>query len=447
MIVKHFCNAFNLIKTGKSTIVCDPWVGEAAQTSWISYPVHKDGGKILNEINPNFIYISHLHCDHFDRITLSQCKNKNVKIIIKQFKIPILKKRIIDLGFKNIMECQPWKKYRLNDDISISIIPQMSSNNSGLEEQINYDLDTSIVIQSNKTKDVFYNGVDNPLTSKDYKFVKKFISKNFNKKIAVTVLQDGAAGEYPHCFLNIDRKKAKNKVIKASLVSLREKIKILKPEAYFSPAPGAIISGKFSQLNDLVAKPSLKNVKKILKNEPTIPLNISGGGIATKNKEKWIVKEPNYNFTQKEIIKKFSKKKYFYAEKANNVNIKILNEVFLKALNNYYERVAKYPIKTSWKVEFSIYKNLSLNTSKKIDFKNSKFVKDYYMEFNTSKKKSKKNFTLLRCHLDQSLFYALLAKKKEANWNHALSGTLILYDRIPDRFDPNLLFSLNFLTI
>ena len=126
------------------------------------------------------------------------------------------------------MEYQPWKKYRLNDDISISIIPQMSSNNSGLEEQINYDLDTSIVIQSNKTKDVFYNGVDNPLTSKNYKYVKKFISKNFNKKIAVTVLQDGAAGEYPHCFLNIDRKKAKNKVIKASLVSLREKIKILK---------------------------------------------------------------------------------------------------------------------------------------------------------------------------------------------------------------------------
>ena len=53
----------------------------------------------------------------------------------------------------------------------------MSSNNSGLPEQINYDLDTSIVLQSNKTKEVFYNGVDNPLSIRNYITVKKFIEK------------------------------------------------------------------------------------------------------------------------------------------------------------------------------------------------------------------------------------------------------------------------------
>ena len=106
----------------------------------------------------------------------------------------------------------------------------------------------------------------------------------------------------------------------------------------------------------------------------------------------------------------------------------------------------KFPIKTSWKVEFCIYKNLSINIAKKIDYKTSKLIKNYSIKFNSSKDKSRKNFTLLRCHLDLNLFYGLLTKKY-TNWNHPTSGTLVLYDRKPNKFDPNLLFSLNFLTV
>ena len=69
----------------------------------------------------------------------------------------------------------------------------MSSNVSGLPDQINYDMDTSIVIQSNHSKEVFFNGVDNPLTVNNYKKVKNFITKYFNKKIAA------AAGGFILC--------------------------------------------------------------------------------------------------------------------------------------------------------------------------------------------------------------------------------------------------------
>ncbi len=445
MEIRHYCNSFNSFTSGKSTIVCDPWVGEAARTSWISYPVHEKGGKLLNKINPDFLYISHLHCDHFDPKTLLDYKNKKTVIVIKKFDIPILKNRIIKLGYNNILECDPWKKYKLNKDLSVAIIPQMSSNNSGIEEQIDYDLDTSIVIQSNKTKEVFYNGVDNPLTAKDYLIVKNFISKNFNKKIAATVLQDGAAGEYPHCFLNINRQKERKKVVINGLKLLKERMKILKPEAYFSPSPGAIISGKFSKLNDLVAKPSLGQIKKYLKSEKSKLLNISGGGVAKKYNGKWIVEKPNFDFNQKKIIKKFSNKRYFYDFDVKKVNIKNLDQLFTESCVNYRNRLKKFPIKTSWNVEFSVYKNLSLNKSKKIDLKKSKMIKNYSIDYNTDKFKSKKNFSSLRCHLDLNLFYGLLTKKIK-NWNEPTSGTLVLYERKPNRFDPNLLFSLNFLS-
>lgn len=447
MIVKHFCNSFNLFQSGNSKILCDPWVGNAEKNSWMSYPVHSNGGKILNQIKPDFIYISHLHCDHFDPETLSKYRFKDkVKIIIKKFKIPILKNRIFKLGFSNIIECNPWKKYKLNKDISIAIIPQMSSNNSGIEEQINYDLDTSIVIQSNETNEVFYNGVDNPLTTKNYRYVKKFISKKFNNKIAIAVLQDGAAGEYPQCFMNINREKAKKKVIKDSLISLKERIKILKPEAYFSATPGAIITGKFSILNDLVAKPTLNQIKNFLKKESVKIIDIAGGGTAEKINGKWRIKKAQYNFSQKKIINKYKNRKYFYFEKSNKIFTENLDNIFVQSYKNYLERLKKLPIQTSWQVEFSIYNNLSLNSRKNIDFKKSKFLKKYSINFNAPNNKLRNNFSMLRCHMDLNLFYGLLSKKY-SNWNEPTSGSLVLYDRYPDKFDPNLLFSLNYLSI
>ena len=78
MQITHYCNSFNSFKAGNSTLVCDPWVGEAAQTAWVSFPVHENGGKFLNNLKPDFIYISHLHCDHLDPKTLLGLKNKNI---------------------------------------------------------------------------------------------------------------------------------------------------------------------------------------------------------------------------------------------------------------------------------------------------------------------------------------------------------------------------------
>ena len=95
----------------------------------------------------------------------------------------------------------------------------------------------------------------------------------------------------------------------------------------------------------------------------------------------------------------------------------------------------------------NIYRNLIINSKGKIKLKNSKFLKKYSIKHNKSNGKLlKKDYTKLKCHLDFNLFYGLLSKKY-TNWNQPLSGSLILYERKPNKFDPNLTFSLNYLTI
>ncbi len=449
MQITHFSNAFNSVKINKTVIACDPWVGATNQTSWISYPVHKNGANILKNLKPNYIYISHLHCDHLDPKVLSKYKNKNIKVIIKKFSDQVLKRQISTLGYNNIMECKPWKKYKLNKDISIAIIPQMSSNVSGLSEQINYDMDTSIVIQSNLSKEVFFNGVDNPLTVNNYKKVKNFITKYFNKKIAAAVVQVGAASEYPQCFLNIDRNKEKEKVIKESLSNLKLKLRILQPEAYFSPSGGAILSGKYSILNKYVAVPSYNRIIEFLKNETYIVVDIAGGGKINRKKKKWILiksKISKDELRKKKIVKKYSNKKYFYSNDYKRIDQKDIDQAFFKSYENYKKRLTNFQINTNWDTEFCIYKNIFINLQGKINLKNSKFIKKYTLRYNESNHKLlKNNYSKLKCHLDFNLFYGLL-KRKYTNWNQPISGSVILYERKPNKFDPNVTLSLNYLT-
>ena len=54
-------------------------------------------------------------------------------------------------------------------------------------------------------------------------------------------------------------------------------------------------------------------------------------------------------------------------------------------------------------------------------------------------------FSQLNCYLDAQLLNGLLQRKYV--WNSPVSGSLILYKRFPNTFDPNVTFSLNYLTI
>ena len=445
MEITHYCNSFISAKVGNTKIACDPWVGKGSQNSWLSSPIYENGSNILNTLDPNFIYISHLHCDHFDPNILSKFKKKNIKIIIKKFSDNRLKNQISKLGFKNVLEATQWKKIKLNNDITISIIPQISSNTRELPEQINYDLDTSILIQSNYSKEIFFNNVDNPLSLKDLNRVKIFTKKTFNRNIDIACLPVGAAGEYPQCFLNINRKKEKKKIINESLLQAKKQLNVLKPNIFFPAGGTYTIFGKYSSLNKFIAIPNKKEIKNYLQNKTIKIVNIEGGKILKKENGEWILRE-NLNLIKNssinKVIKKFNKKNYFYSNKYKNIKIFDIDKIFLEACKKYHNILLRFATETNWKVEFVIYSNLSINNNGKINLNKSNLLKRYFLKNN--KHKSKK-FTKLICHLDFNLFYGLL--KRKFVWNQPMAGSSILYERKPNKFDPNLVYSLNFLGI
>ena len=337
MEITHHCNSFVSVKSGKSIIACDPWVGPADQNAWVSYPLHNNGAKILNKLKPDYIYISHLHCDHFDQKLLTKFKKKNTKIIIKNFANKRLKKKIEDLGYTNILELKEWDKINLNNDFTVSIIPQLTSNNSNIPEQINYDLDTSILIKSKNSKEIFFNAVDNPLSIKDLKKINDYSKNIFKKKIDILCLPVGAAGEYPQCFLNIDRNKEKKKIIKNIFLILNKKLKAINPKVFFPAGGSYCIFGKFSFLNNFIARPEFKEILKKVKEKNIKLFNLEGGGTLFKKKNKWVSIMNKKIKTPKEVLSLYQSKKYFYERKFSKVKIDAINSIFEISKIKYFK--------------------------------------------------------------------------------------------------------------
>ena len=437
MNIKHYNNSFYLIKTEKIKLVCDPWLGLMESTATWSYPNINQNLNILNSIKPNIIYISHLHTDHYDEKILKKLKNKNIQVVIKKFKDKRLKNKLVALGYKKFIELNSWQTYNFKD-IELTLIPCDTSNSKNISNKIFYDLDTSILIYDKKNKISFYNNVDNPLSLKSIKKVKS-ITHNKYKKLDIASICPRSASEFPQCFLNINRSLSRKKIIKQCLNRTQDILNLLKPK-YFVPAGGSyVIFGKNSGLQKFVAHPSLNTVKNFFKknnNSEVLQLDC-GSEVKLKKDRKIEVINKFSKLSNKQIFKKLKKKSYPYMKFPIEKNIVSL---FNEAKENYFNRIDKLKVKANWKINFFLYDNLSLNKANQIQNK-QKFI----YKLSLSDKNYKKFSQELNCFMDVKLFSALL--KKDYNWNMSIGGSLIMFERYPEKFFPDVSFSLNFLTI
>jgi len=171
--INHYRNSFIDIIDNDIRILMDPWVNTANEGAWAP---SKNGKKFIlksqAQKNIDYIYISHLHTDHFDKkflIDLYNNQKNEIKIIIKKFDRNPLCNQLLKIFKKSqIIEIDEFKKFKLSKNSYITILPQLSASNTP-SDLIKYDLDTSCIYESNNVK--IFNQVDNPYSEKDIKYI------------------------------------------------------------------------------------------------------------------------------------------------------------------------------------------------------------------------------------------------------------------------------------
>jgi UDP-MurNAc hydroxylase len=93
-----------LAETAHGSVLCDPWFIPAFHGSWFVFPRND----LLDKEQfrrPDYLYISHLHYDHFDAPFLTEWVDKDVPVLMPDFPTPDLEKAVRDLGFNSIIAC------------------------------------------------------------------------------------------------------------------------------------------------------------------------------------------------------------------------------------------------------------------------------------------------------------------------------------------------------
>ncbi len=426
------------VKSNGVKLLMDPWIlnGEY-YGSWFHQNNKDINVKKIQKVN--YIYISHIHPDHFSKKSLEFFNKKKTKIIIHKYAKPFLKFAIENLGFK-VIELENKKKFYLNKNFFIQIFaadncdPVLCAKHFGCEiDKKNLgsnQIDTLAIISNNKKTILNIN--DCP-----YEMSKQILDQiKIKYKIDLMIGGYSGAGPYPQCFKNLTKvEKAKKALIKKKqfLIQAKHFIEHIKPK-YFMPFAGTyFLSGNLSRLNKYRGVPTRLEAKKFLsrncKSKTLFFVLKTNGTFNLKNfsKKKELIAD-NEKFNS-QISKKLSNFKFDY-QKEKPVNQKDIIVLLKKSVYKFFDKLILTGYKDNTKVVIKISKSkyFLINTKLK--------------NFKISHSLPKNNFLLME--LNQNLLYKILLGPRFAHWNNAEIGSHILYFRKPDFYDKKLFYCLNF---
>ena len=101
------------IDTRAGSILCDPWRNPAYFASWFPFP--DNSGLDWDALGDcDYLYVSHLHRDHFDPKNLREHVNKDAVVLLPDYPVEDLRHELEKLGFHNFFETTDSVKHRLS---------------------------------------------------------------------------------------------------------------------------------------------------------------------------------------------------------------------------------------------------------------------------------------------------------------------------------------------
>jgi UDP-MurNAc hydroxylase len=113
------------IETAGASILCDPWLsGPAYHGSWWPFP---DNERVDREAigRPTYLYVSHLHLDHYDATFLREHVSKEAAVLLPDYPLGALERELRRLGFHRFVPTRSGEPFEL-DGLRLTI-PTMVS--------------------------------------------------------------------------------------------------------------------------------------------------------------------------------------------------------------------------------------------------------------------------------------------------------------------------------
>jgi UDP-MurNAc hydroxylase len=108
------------IDTGAGSILTDPWVNPAYFASWFPYPDNSElDWELLGDVD--YLYVSHLHRDHFDAEHLRRFVNKRATVLLPAFPTSQIEDELREVGFTRFVKTVSGEVTELDGGLNIMI--------------------------------------------------------------------------------------------------------------------------------------------------------------------------------------------------------------------------------------------------------------------------------------------------------------------------------------
>ena len=404
MNFKFIGNAGGIFTGSKgSKILCDPWIIDGVfEGSWYHYPPVKT--KLSDIQNVDAIYISHLHPDHFDERYLEF--SKDIPLIVLNEEPNFLKKKLIKMGYNNLIEIKNDETVKFNEFNLTAYKPFVKHQ---YEESILGDLiDSALVLNDNNITAINFN--DNVPDVKACTFLREKF-----KQIDLVMVNYNSAGPYPSCFDNLnvkEKKKEHNRISMRNLEYLCNIMPALKPKSILTSMGSYILGGKQSYKNEYLGTTTGDECAVYLKENLKIDANIfclRDNQTFDLSAQKQLDKYEKIDLDEmKNYIRSIKEFKYDY-ETDNEPETQVLCKDTELAAEKLLERLKRFHLEFKTNVFIEI---------------NEKQIPIINGEDGNRK---------LYCKMDNKLLRRILDRK--AHWNNAEIGAHITYKRYPNNME------------
>ena len=442
MKLKYIDNACVVVECSGKRVLCDPWLSDGIYYgSWFHYPPLTVSAKDFADVD--YIYISHIHPDHFDPVTLAEM-SKDIPILILDFADKFVLHGLQNLGFKVIYEVGHGQKFTLAPGFTIEILAADNCD----PEICGRFFNCSIPEPYTKTKQIdslaVFQGEDGVLVNTNdcpYPLAKSVCAHILNEYGHVDLLLVGyrSAGPFPQCFDNFTPEEKAAAAIKQRdqrMAHGLDYIRHLRPSTFLPFAGQYILGGKLSHLNQYLL-PNIEDLQSLYlplleKDQRMIMLNsLSTYDLKTQVASSPFI-PPSTGARKKYIEEVLSQKKFVYEDDSPVIE----NEHLLEKLNWALDKLRAHRKFFQFESEWTIYLDTGSSSYYRIPFASGE--EERVNRVHPSDAVS----PYLKVRVDPRLLVRILDRK--AHWNNAEIGSHLGFFREPNEFNRTIHFLMSY---
>lgn len=445
MKVQFFKSSTTVIEANGVKILTDPWLVDGEYYgSWYHVPPFSFEPALFDDID--FIYISHIHPDHFSRETLKRLNNK-IPVLIHSYEVKFLKRNIESLGFE-VRELPNNQRTHLRDGVHINIFaadncnPELCMKHFGcgrIESKFgSTQIDSLSVIDADGYAVLNINDCPFGLA----RHCATEIREQYGT-IDFMLVGYAGAGPYPQCFSNLSDEEKQNAAARKREQFLKQGVDFLQlfQPRYFMPFAGTYtLGGAHAKLNSLRGVPEIDDALKEMneKVECTGLLLNTGEHFDLGSESASAEYRPLDRVEKAQYVENFLAAKPFEFEADDLPGL----DDFVPLLPAAFERMNQVRESISFETPTRVIVDLPEEKSVVLRLGGSSNDETFW-EIQTTKTAVSIEPSV-RFSVDPKLLLRILKGPRFGHWNNAEIGSHIQFHRKPDQFERGLYYCMNF---